>query len=108
MVVNLNMLHGIYKYKIRLIVYFNSAYCIFTIMNIKNYLWLLPFCSFILGYGIIQWFFNINSMPTPHLVGCYAHEILTLLSEKKLNLRVINQKEESNIPAVIIISQMPQ
>jgi beta-lactam-binding protein with PASTA domain len=77
-------------------------------MNIKNYLWLLPFCSFIIGYSITQWIFRVDSVITPHLIGKYVHEILPLLSQHKLNIRLINQKEEANIPEGIIISQTPQ
>lgn len=77
-------------------------------MNIKNYLWLVPFCSFILGYGFTQWMFHVESICTPHLIGKYIHEVLPLLSEHKLNIRLIDQKEEADIPEGIILSQIPQ
>lgn len=77
-------------------------------MNIKNYLWLLPFISFLCGYGVIQWFFHIESIPTPHLIGHYVHEILPIISQHTLHVRLISQKEESDIPEGIIINQSPQ
>ena len=77
-------------------------------MNIKNYLWLLPFCSFILGYSITSRIFDTDNIPTPHLIGNYIHEVLPLISQHKLNLRLIDQKEEADIPEGIIISQTPQ
>ncbi len=77
-------------------------------MNIKNYLWILPFFSFILGYTVTQLIFDSTAIPTPHLIGTYLHEALPLISHHKLNLRLIDQKEEAHIPEGIIISQIPQ
>ena len=77
-------------------------------MNIKNYLWIAPFFCFILGYSLSQWLFRIDSIPTPHIVGKYVHEAIPILSQYKLSIRLINQKDEINIPEGIILSQTPQ
>src|SRR5580693_16266 len=76
-------------------------------MNIKNYLWSLPFCCFLLGYSLTRWFFHVDSISTPHLVGKHVHEILPILSQHKFSLRLIDQKEEADIPEGIILSQIP-
>src|SRR5690606_10888770 len=76
-------------------------------MNIKNYLFVLPFCRFILGYSIMYKIFNTCTVETPHLIGKYIHEVLPALTQYNLNLRLIEQKEDSEIPEGIIISQIP-
>jgi len=78
-------------------------------MNIhnKNYLWLAPFCSFILGYLIMQKLFSAPESITPALVGKQIHAILPLVTQHNLNLRLIDQKEEADIPEGIILNQTP-
>jgi beta-lactam-binding protein with PASTA domain len=76
-------------------------------MNIQNYLWILPFCSFTGGYFILQSIFSIPNIPAPHLIGKHVHEALPIISTHKLTLRLINQKEEPNIPAGVIVNQTP-
>ncbi len=76
-------------------------------MNIKNYVWTLPFLTFILGYSITQWFFHIEGVSTPHLIGKSVHEILPIVSEYRLNLRLINQKEDNDLAPGIILNQTP-
>jgi len=77
-------------------------------LTIKNYLWITPFLCFLLGYSLAHWFFHVESIPAPHLVGKYVHDVIPILSHHKLNLRLINQKEEAHIPEGIILSQTPQ
>jgi len=76
-------------------------------MNIKNYLWILPFFAFILGYSTIQWLLSTNIISAPHLVGKHIHEIIPIVSHHKLNLRLIDQKEEADLPEGIILTQTP-
>jgi beta-lactam-binding protein with PASTA domain len=77
-------------------------------MNIKNYLWIIPFLSFALGYIIMQRMFRTPDSITPHLVGKHVHEILPLITQHKLNIRLMDQKEEADIPEGIILNQTPQ
>lgn len=79
----------------------------YTFMNIKHYLWIIPFLSFIFGYAITAWFFRVESIPTPHVVGKQVHEILPIISHYRLNVRLINQKEEIDLPEGIILNQTP-
>ena len=76
-------------------------------MKISFFLWLLPFCSFILGYIAVQWFCSIAVVTVPSIVGKQIHEILPLISRLKLNLRLLDQKEEIDLPAGIILNQAP-
>ncbi len=76
-------------------------------MNIKNYLFLTPFLSFITGYCIMQQLFHTSETITPHLIGKQVHEILPLITQHKLNIRLIDQKEETDVPEGIILNQTP-
>ncbi len=77
-------------------------------MNIKNYLWLLPFCCFLLGYIAARLVFSTTTIQTPHLIGMPVHQALSLTSQRTLHIQIIDQKEETAIPEGIIISQIPQ
>jgi len=76
-------------------------------MNIKNYLWVIPFFSFSLGYIIMQRIFRTPDIITPDLIGKHVHEILPLITHYKLNIRLMDQKEEEHIPEGIILNQTP-
>ena len=76
-------------------------------MNIKNYLWIVPFLSFTLGYIMMQHIFRTSDITTPHLVGKHVHEILPLITQHKLNIRLMDQKEEADLPEGIILNQTP-
>src|SRR5688572_10527040 len=76
-------------------------------MNIKNFLWLIPFLSFTLGYWIMHRIMHIPEITIPHLVGKHLHTILPIISQHNLNLRVIDQKEEIDLPEGIILNQTP-
>src|SRR5579863_1552532 len=76
-------------------------------INIKKYLWIMPFLSFLLGYCIMQRLFRTTESITPHLVGKQVHEILPLITQHKLNLRLLDQKEEADLPEGIILNQTP-
>ena len=74
---------------------------------IKNYLWLLPFCSFLGGYLLLYYYMQIPSLIVPSLVGKNIHEAVILLSQHKLNPRILAQKEESALPEGTILRQVP-
>lgn len=76
-------------------------------MKIKNLLWTVPFVSFFFGYMITKWILTPKKIATPHLVGKQVHEILPLITPYNLNLRLVHQKEDSILPAGIIIKQTP-
>ena len=76
-------------------------------MNIKNFVWLAPFCSFVLGYVIMQNLFRVPEASTPALIGKHIHAILPLITQHNLNIRLIDQKEEADLPEGIILNQTP-
>ena len=55
----------------------------------------------------MQRMFRTPDTVTPHLVGKHVHEILPLITQHKLNIRLIDQKEEADIPEGIILNQTP-
>jgi beta-lactam-binding protein with PASTA domain len=76
-------------------------------MNVKNYLWILPFLSFVMGYAVMSHLLRAPQTITPHVVGKYVHEVLPLITEHNLNMRLITHKEESTLPEGIILNQTP-
>lgn len=102
MVVSLKCYTAYLRYKIRL-----TANPKVHIMNIKNYLWLVPFFSSFFGYCVMQWLFHAPEIITPHLVGKQVHEILPIITHHNLNIRLIDQKEETALPEGIILNQTP-
>jgi len=55
----------------------------------------------------MQKLFRVPEISTPHLVGQQVHTILPLITQYNLNLRVIDQKEEPDLPEGIILNQTP-
>lgn len=105
MIVALHLLHGIYRVQ-------NPAYkqtptVHNTIMDLKNFLWLAPFFSFIFGYLVMQKILHIPETLTPALVGKQIHTVLPLITQHNLNIRLIDQKEEADLPEGIILNQTP-
>lgn len=76
-------------------------------MIIKNHLWLMPFLSFTAGYLVMHTLFRSPESHVPALVGKQIHEILPLMTQLKLNLRLLDHKEEADLPEGIILNQTP-
>jgi hypothetical protein len=76
-------------------------------INIKNYVWIAPFLSFTLGYMVMQHLFRTSDITTPHLVGKQVHEVLPLITKHKLNIRLMDHKEEADLPEGVILNQTP-
>jgi len=74
---------------------------------IRNYRWLLPFCSFLCGYFLLYHYTHVQSLTVPSLVGKNIRETFTLLSQHKLNPRLLAQKEEPALPEGTILRQVP-
>jgi eukaryotic-like serine/threonine-protein kinase len=77
------------------------------VSSTKNFLWILPFVSFIAGYTVMYLTLHRPETITPALVGKQIHTILPIVTEKKLNIRLIDQKEEADLPEGIILNQTP-
>ena len=76
-------------------------------MSIKSYLWLIPFISFIAGYQLLYFFYGINEITTPTIVGKRLPQAFAILSQHNLNPRLLAQKEEPDLPEGTILSQTP-
>ena len=55
----------------------------------------------------MQRLFRMPESITPHLVGKQVHEILPIITQHNLNIRLIDQKEEADLPEGIILNQTP-
>lgn len=76
-------------------------------MKFQETLWIAPFLCFIFGYSIIYVILPQKTITTPGLIGKNLVEAARLLSEKNLNLRIIDQKEDNELHDGTIISQIP-
>lgn len=74
----------------------------------KDLYWVTPFVCFILGYQCFSLFFYRSVIQTPPIIGKTLPEAATILSKSNLNMRMITEQEDSDIPAGTIISQTPR
>lgn len=75
---------------------------------IKDFYWMVPFVCFILGYQSFAYFFYRSVIETPPLIGKTLPEAAVILSQHNLNMRLITEQEDADIPAGTIMSQTPQ
>jgi beta-lactam-binding protein with PASTA domain len=73
----------------------------------KKFLWVIPFLSFLSGYLIMSFIYQPKTAKTPSLIGKSVQQALNLAATQGLSLRLIAEKEETDIPAGTIISQNP-
>lgn len=76
-------------------------------MDIKSYKWLIPFCGFLVGYGIAHHFFFITQVEVPLVIGKTVDQVLGIVTERNLTVRLLYYREESEIPQGTILSQIP-
>jgi eukaryotic-like serine/threonine-protein kinase len=70
-------------------------------------LWALPFFSFLLGYYCLSWSSHRSHIQTPAVLGLPLQEAIKLLSTYQLNVRILKEKEDPDMPEGIIVSQSP-
>ncbi|NBP02081.1 MAG: PASTA domain-containing protein [Proteobacteria bacterium] len=76
-------------------------------VQLQKLFWMIPFICFLLGYYSLHLFYKPKTLVMPHLIDKSALEALTLLGPDKINIRLINQKEDTHKPEGIIVEQMP-
>ncbi|GAG41516.1 unnamed protein product, partial [marine sediment metagenome] len=76
-------------------------------MKTQTYLWTVPFFCFIAGYLFLQWVSKVQYLEAPPLVGKQLQDAVAQLSGKNLNIRLIAQKEDPDLPGGTILSQSP-
>lgn len=77
-------------------------------MKLQNYFWLLPFSSFCLGYLLLYFLLSAPTLEVPSLIGNNITNAVKMLCHANLNLRIITQKEDNDLPDGTIISQNPR
>jgi len=75
--------------------------------HLKEYFWILPFASFLAGYMLLSNIYHSKKIETPTLIGKPLHEAVTLASAHGLNLRMLEQREDAELPDDTIIQQNP-
>lgn len=76
-------------------------------MKILQWLWLLPFLCFLIGYYSVSWVFSSETIEVPQLSGKRLQDAVSLLVPYKLNLRILDEIEEPAVPEGTVISQRP-
>jgi beta-lactam-binding protein with PASTA domain len=76
-------------------------------MNIKDFLWPLPFLSFWCGYYLLSSIYTKPTVTTPSLIGSNLVTAIQILSSANLNPRILAQKIDPNLPDGMILSQTP-
>ncbi len=75
--------------------------------QLRSFLWVLPFFSFVLGYQLLRMLTHTGAIVVPPLVGMHMHDAIKILSADRLNVRILNEKEDPDSPEGIILSQTP-
>jgi len=76
-------------------------------MDIKKFLWVTPFIFFLSGYIIMGRVFASKTIDVPRVVGLPLHEGIKELSANKLNIRILAEKEDADLPVGTILRQTP-
>ncbi len=71
-------------------------------------LWLMPFLSFLGGYQLIRVLTHIETVRVPSLIGLHMNEAIKILSADLLNVRILAEKEDSELDEGTILSQNPE
>jgi serine/threonine-protein kinase len=74
---------------------------------LRNLFWLIPFLAFAIGYYAISFVFKSKTIQAPALVGKCIDKAVIILSEQNLNIRIVGNKNDSDLPEGTIISQTP-
>ena len=80
----------------------------FFLRYCKEFIWVFPFLCFLLGYHCLNVCFRQTATKTPCVVGKTLPEALHILAENNLNMRMISEHEDADIPTETIINQTPQ
>ena len=78
-----------------------------TRKHLQDYLWILPFISFIVGYLFLESYYRIGELETPSVVGKNLLETFSILSKHDLTPRILTEKEDPDLPEGTILSQTP-
>ena len=71
-------------------------------------LWLLPFIGFVIGYVIAGYFVQKKDVPTPNVIGKPLAQSIQILSQERLGVRLLTQREEPTLPEATVLDQLPR
>jgi beta-lactam-binding protein with PASTA domain len=74
---------------------------------LKELLFLIPLCSFFLGYFFISFCVHEDVVIVPLVIGKSSQESVELLSQKGLNMRILRKQEDSDLPEGVVLEQLP-
>jgi serine/threonine-protein kinase len=77
-------------------------------VDLKKWLWVLPFLVCAIGYLIPAYILQEKSFPAPNLMGKTIEQAVILFAQHNLNPRIVGYKEEADLPAGTILNQTPQ
>lgn len=75
--------------------------------KLHNLFWTLPFICFLGGYYALSKLYTVAEMPTPSLIGKTVPHALRILSAHQLNVRILAEKDDAELPEGTILSQTP-
>ena len=81
--------------------------CIIIRISVNKYLWIIPFASFLTGYAIMSILYQARTTQTPALVGKTIQEALRITAAQGLSMRLVDEQEDPELPAGIVIAQNP-
>jgi len=67
----------------------------------------IPFFCFFLGYALCNLVIGNKTYKTPNLMGLSLCEAVKLTSCHQVNIRILSEKESTDVPAGTILSQKP-
>ena len=76
-------------------------------MKLHTILWITPFICFLSGYYLLHSLYGVTTLPTPCIMGNTVDQAVCMLSEKNLNLRIITQQIDTDLPDGTIVDQTP-
>ncbi len=71
-------------------------------------LWLVPFLGFLIGYVVAGYFVQKKDVPTPDVVGKPLAQAIQTLSQERLGVRLLTQREEPTLPEATVLDQLPR
>lgn len=69
---------------------------------------ILPYFAALVGYSLLSWYFTVSSLSSPNVIGLSLSEGCALLSQNRLNARVMVYVDDDAYPAGTIIDQKPR
>ena len=78
------------------------------IKKINNFLWILPFSTFLIGYCAIYIITQKNQIYSPNVIGKNIQNCLTIASEKGLAIKLLRLQEDADLPEGTILDQIPK